>query len=326
MHAHRRHAEGHAGHRRGPGVGLGELVGAAAHQVTHRPAADPLPGCGREVEDTGLDHHPAERHPGRRTRSPGGQPGPGGRPGHQMTAGRVAQADHPPQVEPAAGLLLPGAFEAVHRGGDVLDGAGPAPAARPPVPPDAPVLHVEGRPAATDQVCGQRPAQLGAVGRPPEAAVHHHDHRHRSRPVGHAELDLLARVVAVAVGRGHRGLLVAVGTAARSRGQPRRSTRPDLRHCPGRPAASAGSAGPAPPGAATAVPRRRTAPARRAGAVQVEGPRRVGQKPDSSRRLRQRSSILSMKPWPSAEREPCAEVARSGVRPGSALLPTCCQE
>ena len=211
MHAHRRHAEGHAGHWRGPGVGLGELVGAAAHQVTHGPAADPLLCCRHEVEDTGLDHHPAERHPGCRARSPGGQPGPGGRPGHQMTAGGVAQPDHLPKVEPAARLLLPGDFQAVHCGGDVLDGAGPAPAARPPVPPDAPVLHVEGRPAPTDQVCSQRPAQLGAIGRPPEAAVHHHDHRHRSCPLGQAELDLLARVVAIAVGRQHRRLLIAVG-------------------------------------------------------------------------------------------------------------------
>ena len=46
----------------------------------------------------------------------------------------------------------------------------------------------------------------------------------------------------------------------------------------------------------------------------------------SSRRRRQRSSILSMKPWPSGERDPCADLAPTRPRPGSALVPTCCQE
>ena len=46
----------------------------------------------------------------------------------------------------------------------------------------------------------------------------------------------------------------------------------------------------------------------------------------SSRRRRQRSSILSMKPCPSWLRDPCEVFARSRPLPASALPPTCCQE
>ena len=50
------------------------------------------------------------------------------------------------------------------------------------------------------------------------------------------------------------------------------------------------------------------------------------QKPDSSRRRRQRSSILSMNPCESSEPEVCGAFGRSANRDGSAPLPTCCQE
>jgi len=177
-----RHAGGHALDRRGVGIGVGDLVGVAAHEPRRRALAE-LEAVGLpQVEDAGLGDDPREPHArlGARRGPQRELPARGVPDGHDAVA--VDRGVERGQV--------------VDAGGDVLGRHRPAAAAD---LPDAAELDVPRRDAPADEVAGEIVGELERVLLTPEAAVHEDGDRERAVAVGHEQIAELVEMGSVPV-------------------------------------------------------------------------------------------------------------------------------
>ena len=143
-----RHAEREPLDRGGEVVAAGQLAGRPAEQARGRAARQAQAGGLAEVDHAGLGDRRGRTHGGLGAGRAGGQAAPRRGPQGEVSAGRMADDDHPREVERSVE-----AAEMVDAGGDVLERGGPAAAAAPAEPP---VLEVPDGPAAPGEVRDER--------------------------------------------------------------------------------------------------------------------------------------------------------------------------
>ncbi len=148
-----------------------------------------------DIRRSGQTEHAAERDRiGGGERRPCGQPLASREPQRQVPTRRVADGDHPIQIE---GILCGELAQVIRAVGDVLERARPAAA----LVSDTAILESPGGDAFVGQAIRQRADMSDIVLREPATAVDHDRHGKRPRPCGQAQLPELER--AVAVGEAH---------------------------------------------------------------------------------------------------------------------------
>jgi hypothetical protein len=176
----------HRGNRVGETVLLWQFVGATAHQVKRRGAADVLSRAVRQGEHARLRDDPRQRDHGIPAGRALGESCPAGRPGREVPARAVPHRHHP-------GTVHRQRSEQVDPGGHVLERPGPAPSGERP-----PVLQVPRGVPAPREVRRQGPPKRQVTNRPPEPAVNNHDGP-LGRPVRQRQLTKLIRLRPVPV-------------------------------------------------------------------------------------------------------------------------------
>jgi hypothetical protein len=180
------HQKRHRGNRVGETVLLRQFVGAPAHQVKRRGAADALSRAVRQGEHARLRDDPRHRDHRTTARRARRKLCPAGRPGREVPARAVPDRHHPGTVDRQRG-------EQVDPGGHVLERPRPAPSGERP-----PVLQVPRGVPAPREIRRKRPPKRQVMTRPPEPAVNNDDGP-VGRPIRQRQLTKLIRLRPVPV-------------------------------------------------------------------------------------------------------------------------------